>query len=111
MRAHADGLGAVKDERWVLADGPEQTGNQPWWLTLARGRGRGLVGHASGCGGRARGAILTVVWCLSLKTTLRYGWWVLLGLGLKTRRRRFKRESVRAHDITVKGASRRSNFV
>jgi hypothetical protein len=33
MGAHADGPGAVKDECWVLADGLEQSGDQPWWLT------------------------------------------------------------------------------
>jgi hypothetical protein len=33
MRARAIGLGAMKDECWVLADGPEQSGDQPWWLT------------------------------------------------------------------------------
>jgi hypothetical protein len=78
MRARADGPGAVKGECWVLIDGPEQQGGQQWWLTpgtrtRARTwrtgpccrRGRGLAGHASGRGGRARGAVLTaglVVW-------------------------------------------------
>jgi hypothetical protein len=33
MRAHANGSGAVKDECWVLPDGLEQPGDQPWWLT------------------------------------------------------------------------------
>jgi hypothetical protein len=33
MQAHVDRLGAVKDECWVLPDGPEQPGDQPWWLT------------------------------------------------------------------------------
>jgi hypothetical protein len=33
MRARADGLGAVKGECWVLTDGSEQPGDQPWWLT------------------------------------------------------------------------------
>jgi hypothetical protein len=32
-RAHADGPGVVKDECWILADGPEQPGDQPWWFT------------------------------------------------------------------------------
>jgi hypothetical protein len=75
-RARADEPGAVKDECWVLTDGPEQSGYQPWWLTpgthtRARTwwsgpccqRNRGLSGHASGHGGR--GAVLTaglVVW-------------------------------------------------
>jgi hypothetical protein len=30
MWARADGLGAVNDECWVLADGLEQSGDQPW---------------------------------------------------------------------------------
>jgi hypothetical protein len=29
MQAHVDRLGAVKDECWVLPDGPEQPGDQP----------------------------------------------------------------------------------
>jgi hypothetical protein len=78
MRAHADGPRAVKGECWVLTDASEQPGDQPWWLTpgtrtCARTwwsgpccrRGRGLVGHVSDRGGRARGAVLTiglVVW-------------------------------------------------
>jgi hypothetical protein len=33
MRARADGPKAVKDECWVLDDGPEQPGDHPWWLT------------------------------------------------------------------------------
>jgi hypothetical protein len=33
MRASADGPGAVKDECWDMADGPEQQGDQLWWLT------------------------------------------------------------------------------
>jgi hypothetical protein len=33
MWARADGPRAVKDECWVLANGPEQPGEQPWWLT------------------------------------------------------------------------------
>jgi hypothetical protein len=32
MRARANGLGVVKDECWVLADGPKP-GDQLWWLT------------------------------------------------------------------------------
>jgi hypothetical protein len=56
---------------------------------------------------RARSAILIAVWWLSLKTTLRYGWQVLLSLGLKTRRRwQFGREPVAACGVTAKGASR-----
>jgi hypothetical protein len=78
MRARANGPGAVKGECWDLADGPEQPGDQPWWLTpgtRTRARtwwcgpccrcGRGLAGHASSHGGRTRGAVLTmglVVW-------------------------------------------------
>jgi hypothetical protein len=78
MRARADGPGAVKGECWVLTDKLEQPGDQPWWLTpgtctCARTwwsgpccrRGRGLAGHTSDHGGRARGAVLTaglVVW-------------------------------------------------
>jgi hypothetical protein len=33
MRDRANGPGVVKDECWILADGPEQPGDQPWWLT------------------------------------------------------------------------------
>jgi hypothetical protein len=33
MRSHADKPGVMKDECWVLADGPEQHGDQSWWLT------------------------------------------------------------------------------
>jgi hypothetical protein len=78
MRSRADGPGAVKGECWVLTDGSEQPGDQPRWLTpgtrtCARTwcsgpccrRGRGLAGHTSDRGGRARGAVLTaglVVW-------------------------------------------------
>jgi hypothetical protein len=39
------------------------------------------------CPGRGRcvrGAILTVVWWLNIKTTLRYRWRVLLSLGLNS---------------------------
>jgi hypothetical protein len=97
MRGRADGSVAVKGECWVLTDGSEQPGDQPWWLTpraytCARTRwsgpcccrGRGLAGHTSDHGGRARGVMLTTG--LGLKTTQRYGWQVLLSLGLKTRR-------------------------
>jgi hypothetical protein len=78
MRARADGPEVVKGECWVLTDGSEQPGDQPWWLTLGTRtcartwwsgpcclRGRGLAGHASDRGGRALGAVLTtglVVW-------------------------------------------------
>jgi hypothetical protein len=78
MRARADGSRAVKGECWVLTDESKQSGDQPWWLTpgtrtCARTwwsgpcyrRGRGLVGHESDRGGRARGAVLMtglVVW-------------------------------------------------
>jgi hypothetical protein len=75
MRARADGPGAVKNECWVLADGPEQWGDYLWWLTprtriRARTwcsgpccwRNRGLAGHTFNRGGRAHGAILMVVW-------------------------------------------------
>jgi hypothetical protein len=78
MQARADGPRAVKGKCWVLTDGPKQSGDQPWWLTPeihTRARtwlsglccpcGRGLAGHVSGRGGRARGAVLTtglVVW-------------------------------------------------
>ena len=41
---------------------------------------------------------------LGLKTTQRYGWQVLLSLGLKTRRRRFRREPVAARDVIAEGA-------
>jgi hypothetical protein len=75
MRARADGLGAVKGECWVLTDKSEQPGDQPRWLTpgtrtCARTwwsgpccrHGRGLAGHSSHRGGRARGAVLTTIW-------------------------------------------------
>jgi hypothetical protein len=74
IRARADGPRAMKDECWVLTDGPEQPGGQSSWLTpetrtRARTwwsepccrRGRGLAGHVSGRGGRARGAVLATV--------------------------------------------------
>jgi hypothetical protein len=80
MWARADGLVAVKGECWVLTDGSEQPGDQPWWLTLGTRicvrmwwsgpccwLGRGLVGHASDGGRRAQGAVLMaglVVWAL-----------------------------------------------
>jgi hypothetical protein len=67
------------DECWVLADEPEQSGDQSWWLTYrtrTRSRtwrsgpcymcDRGLAGHTSVRGGRARSAILTTVWWLSV---------------------------------------------
>jgi hypothetical protein len=78
MRARADGPGAVKGECQILIDEPEQSGDQPRWLTPrthTRTRtwwsgsccrcGRGLAGHASGHGGREQGVVLTtglVVW-------------------------------------------------
>jgi hypothetical protein len=75
MRACADGPGAVKDECWVLADEPEQPGDQPWWLTPRTHtrvrtwrsepccwRGRGLARHVSRTWRHARGVILTTVW-------------------------------------------------
>jgi hypothetical protein len=78
MRARADGPGAVKGECWVLTDESEQSGDQPWWLTPGTRTcermwwsgpcyrcGRGLAGHASDHGGRARGVVLMtglVVW-------------------------------------------------
>jgi hypothetical protein len=78
MRARADGSGAVKGECWVLTDESEQLGDQlrwltprthtcarTWWSEPCCRRGRGLAGHASDHGGRARGAMLTtclVVW-------------------------------------------------
>jgi len=48
---------------------------------------------------------------LGLKTTQRYGCLVLLSLGLKTRRWRFRREPVAARGVIAEGASRRSNSV
>jgi hypothetical protein len=67
---------------WVLTDGPEQSGDQSWWVTLetrTRARtwwsglccrhGRGLARHTSCRGGRTRGAGLTmglVVWASKL---------------------------------------------
>jgi hypothetical protein len=33
MQARADGSGAVKGVCYVLTDGPEQSGDQPQWLT------------------------------------------------------------------------------
>jgi hypothetical protein len=78
MQARDDGPGAVKGECWGLTDGSEQPGDQLRWLTpgtltCARTwwsgpccrRGRGLAGHASDRGERARGVVLTaglVVW-------------------------------------------------
>jgi hypothetical protein len=78
MRARADGLGAMKGACWILTDGSEQPGDQPrwltprtrtctrtWWSRPCCRHGRGLAGHMSDCGGRARGAVLTtglVVW-------------------------------------------------
>jgi hypothetical protein len=60
LQARADGLGAVKDECWVLADGPEHPGDQMWWLTPGTRThsrmwqsgscflcGQGLAGHVS----------------------------------------------------------------
>jgi hypothetical protein len=60
MRARANGLGAVKDECWVLDDGLEQSSDQSWWMTprtRTRARtwwsgpccqhGRGLARHMS----------------------------------------------------------------
>jgi hypothetical protein len=94
MWAHANGPGAVTEESWVLADGSEQRGDQSWWLTPGtcnRVRtwwsgpccwlGRGLARHTFGRGGRARGAILTTVWWLNLKTTLCYGCQVFAEFG------------------------------
>jgi hypothetical protein len=76
--ARANGPGAVKGECWVLTNGPEQSGDQPWWLTLGTLThvrtwwsglccrcGRGLVGHAFGLGGHKCGVVLMtglVVW-------------------------------------------------
>jgi hypothetical protein len=48
---------------------------------------------------------------LGLKTTQRYGWWVLLSLGLKTWRRRFQRKSVAACGVIAEGVSWQSNSV
>jgi hypothetical protein len=75
----------VKGECWVLTDGSEQPGDQPRWLTPGTRTcvrmwwsgpccwpGRGLVGHVSDGGGRARGAVLTVglvVWALKPPNT------------------------------------------
>jgi hypothetical protein len=118
MRAHA--------ECWVLADGPEQPGDQQWWLipgthTHVRTwwsepccrRDRGLTGHASGHVGLARGAILTVglvVWASKSPdaTDDRFcGVWALKlgdsGFG--------RNQCVVARGVTTKVASRRSNFV
>jgi hypothetical protein len=60
-------------------------------------------------GRHTRSAIFTSVWCFSLKSTLRYGWRVLLSVSLKTRRRRFRKELVVACGVTTKGMSRRCN--
>ena len=51
------------------------------------------------------------VWWFGPKTTQRYGWRVLLSLGLKTRRRWFRREPAVARGVIAEGASRRSNSV
>jgi hypothetical protein len=64
-------------------------------------------------GGRLRGAILTTFGGLGLKTTQRYGWRVLLSLGLKTQRDGFEgnrwqhmasQRMVRQHESTSCGA-------
>jgi hypothetical protein len=60
MQARADRPGVVEDGCWVLANEPEQTGDQPWRLTpgthtrarswksaLCVRHGRGLAGHVS----------------------------------------------------------------
>jgi hypothetical protein len=125
MRARANGPIAVKGECWVLTDGSELPGDQPWWLTpgthtCARTwwsgsccrRGQGLARHMSDRGGRARGAVLTaslVVWASKPSTATDGGF--LLSLGHKTRRWQFWREPVAAHGVIVKGALRRSNSV
>jgi hypothetical protein len=75
MWVRAGEPGAVKNECWVLADGPEQPGDHLWWLILghALARGRGGLGCVIGAvedwrdtclgrGGRARDAIVTTVW-------------------------------------------------
>jgi hypothetical protein len=45
-----------------------------------------------GRGGCTHDAILTAIWWLSIKTTVRYKYGVLLSLGLKTQRWKFQRE-------------------
>jgi hypothetical protein len=87
-------------------------------LAWGRGRAERLAGTVEywretcqGHVGCARGAILMTVWWLSLKTILRYGWRVLLSLGLKTRWLRFKREPMIVRGVTSKDVLRRSNFV
>jgi hypothetical protein len=62
-------------------------------------------------GGHARSVILMAVWWLSLKKqpcAMDDGF--SFEFGLRTRRRRFQRESVAARAITMKGASKRSKF-
>jgi hypothetical protein len=118
MRVCADG-------RWDLTKGLESMGDLSWWLTprthtrartwrsgLCCRRGRGLARHMSRTWG-------TCTWCAThgglavdpQKITPRCGRRVLPSLGLKTRRWQFQRELVVARGVTVKVASRRSNFV
>jgi hypothetical protein len=71
-----------------------------------------MAGHAYGRGGRARGAVLTVglvVWASKPLSAKDGGF--LLSLGLKTRRRRLRREPVVARGVIAEGASRRNNSV
>jgi hypothetical protein len=86
IRARVDRPGTVKGDFWVLTDGPEQSGDQSWWVTLetrthARTwwsglccrHGRGLARHTSGHGGCARGAGLAmglVVWASKLPSAM-----------------------------------------
>jgi hypothetical protein len=91
MRARADRPGAMNGECWVLTDVPEQPSEQMWWLTLGTctsarmwrsgpfcWHGRGLVGHMSGRGQRARSAGLTMglmVWDSKPPSAMNGGFW------------------------------------
>jgi hypothetical protein len=109
-------------ESWLTDQSSRVTSHSGWHLGHALVRGCGGVSRVAGTvenwwdtcpghGGCAHCAILTAVWWLSIKNTMRCGWRILLSLGLKTRWRRFWREPVEVRGITVKGVSRRSNFV
>jgi hypothetical protein len=106
-----------------LTDQSSQVTNRgDWHLGHALVRGRGGVDRVAGVsrtGGTRVWSWRTCTRCgvhdrfggLGLKTTQRYKCLVLLTLGLKTRRWRFRRELVAARGVIAEGASRRSNSV
>jgi hypothetical protein len=81
MRVCVDGPGVAKDARTCLRDQSRWvTSYGSWHLGHALARGRGRAGYVAGAvedwrdtcpgrGGRACGAILTMVWWLSLEKT------------------------------------------